>query len=402
VTRWLTVVGIGETGMASLSAAARCLVEQAEVIIGGDRHQDLAPNVTATRLTWPSPFDAMIDEIRAHKGRRIVVLVTGDPLWYSVGARILRAIPAAEIEFHPQLSAFQWASCRMGWSLADVETLTAHGRAAEQVVPYFWPGARLIILTAGSQTPGEVARLLAARGYGASRMTVLASLGGPEERRIEAVADAWAANDPIEEIPSFHTIAVECSDSPETLLPRLPGLPDDAFTHDGVMTKREVRALTLARLMPARNEMLWDIGTGCGSVAVEWMRAGRDALAIGIDPNPDRLALAQQNATALGAPKLTMIEGRAPEALAGLPLPNAVFIGGGLSRETVEAARAALPRNGRLVANAVTLETEALLIALQAEIGGELTRIAIDRAGPVGGLTGWRPMRPVVQWSLIV
>jgi len=401
MTRWLTIIGIGEDGMAGLSAAARQLVEEAEVIVGGDRHQRLSENVTAERILWPSPFDAMVDEIRSHKGKRIVVLVTGDPLWYSVGARILKAIPAAEIAFHPQLSAFQWASCRMGWSLADVETLTAHGRPAEQVTPFFWPDARLLILTAGSEAPGEIARLLAARGYGGSRITVLANLGGPEERRIEGLAEAWAADDPTGEVPSFHTLAIECSDAYASLLSHLPGLPDDAFAHDGVMTKREVRALTLARLMPARGEMLWDIGTGCGSIAVEWMRAGRDALAIGIDPNPDRLALAQQNALALGAPKLELIEGWAPAALARLPRPNAVFIGGGLCRDTVAAARSALPANGRLVANAVTLVSQALLTALYGEIGGELTRIAIDRAAPVGTRTGWHPAMPVLQWSLI-
>ena len=397
---WLTVVGIGEEGMASLSAAARRAVEEAEVILGGDRHHTLSPNVTAERLTWPSPFDAMIDTILAQRGRRFVILVTGDPLWYSVGARLLKAIPGEEIVFHPQLSAFQWAACAMRWSLADVETLTAHGRAPEQVVPWFWPGARLLILTAGPETPGAVARLLTARGYGASAITVLANLGGPAEARIDGTAQAWAETDPAPEMPPFHTLAVECSGDPSPLLSRLPGLTDEAFAHDGMMTKREVRALTLARLMPARGEMLWDIGTGCGSVAVEWMRAARDALAIGIDPNADRLALARRNADALGAPKLALVEGRAPEALAGLPAPDAVFIGGGLTAETVAAARAALSRHGRLVANAVTLESQALLTALHAEHGGDLNRLAIERAAPVGGRTGWRPMMPVMQWSL--
>ncbi|HSF94004.1 MAG TPA: precorrin-6y C5,15-methyltransferase (decarboxylating) subunit CbiE [Thermohalobaculum sp.] len=408
---WLTVIGIGEDGMAGLSAAARRLVEGAEVIVGGDRHQSLAPDVKAERITWPSPFDALIETLKAQRGRRIVVLVTGDPLWYSVGARLLKAIPAAEIAFHPQLSAFQWAASRMGWSLADVETLTAHGRDAAQVVPYFWPGARLIILTAGSQTPGEIARLLAARGYGASAMTVLASLGGPEERRIDGVAGDWANHDPIDEIPAFHTLAVACAGAPKPLLSRLPGLPDEAFASDGVMTKREVRAVTLARLMPARGEVLWDIGCGCGSVAVEWMRAAADALAVGIDPKPDRLELARRNALALGAPKLELLEGRAPEALALIPSPapartdlrrpNAVFIGGGLSRETVTRCLMALRPGGRLVANAVTLDSEALLIALHRELGGDLTRIGIDRAAPLGELTGWRPAMPVVQWSLM-
>ncbi|MDH3667900.1 MAG: precorrin-6y C5,15-methyltransferase (decarboxylating) subunit CbiE [Paracoccaceae bacterium] len=396
---WLTVIGIGEDGMAGLSAAARRLIEEAEVIIGGDRHQQLAGDVTAERIAWPSPFDAMIETMQRHKDRRIVVLVTGDPLWYSVGARLLKAIPADEIAFHPQLSAFQWAACRLGWSLADVETLTAHGRPTEQVIPYFWPGARLIILTAGSETPGEVARLLEARGFGASRMTVLANLGGPHERRIEGEAADWAKNDPAGDIPAFHTLAVVCEGTPRPLLSRLPGLPDEAFAHDGVMTKREVRSVTLARLMPARGEVLWDIGCGCGSVAIEWMRAAPEARAIGVDTRSDRLALAAQNAEMLGTPKLTLVEGAAPEALTGLTAPDAVFIGGGLSRDTVAAARAALKPGGRLVANGVTLETEALLIALHGEIGGDLTRIAVERASPVGGLTGWRPAMPVVQWS---
>jgi len=398
---WLTIIGIGEGGMAGLSAAARRLITEAEVIVGSDRHHDLAPDLKAERISWPSPFDDLIDLLKSSKGRRVVVLATGDPLWYSVGARIARRLPAGEIAFHPQISAFQWAACRMGWSMADIETLTAHGRAAEQVIPWFWPGARLLILTAGSQTPGEIARLLTARGYGASPMTVLANLGSPEERRIDATAADWAAIDPVGEMPPFHTLAVVCEGTPAPLLSRIPGLPDEAFAHDGVMTKREVRAITLARLMPARGGMLWDIGTGCGSVAVEWMRAGRDACAIGIDPNPQRLDLARQNATTLGAPKLKLIEGTAPEALADLPRPDAVFIGGGLSRETVSAAREALPIGGRLVANAVTLESQALLIALHSELGGDLTRLAIEHAAPLGGLTGWRPAIPVVQWSLI-
>jgi precorrin-6Y C5,15-methyltransferase (decarboxylating) len=397
---WLSIIGIGEDGMAGLSAAARRLVEQAEIIVGGDRHHDLAPGLKAERISWPSPFDDLIDLLKANKGRPIVVLATGDPLWYSVGARIARRLPPGDIAFLPQISAFQWAACHMGWSMADLETLTAHGRAAEQVVPYFWPGARLLILTAGSATPGEVARLLNARGYGASAMTVLANLGSPEERRIDAAAADWAATDPVDTTPPFHTLAVACEGSPQPLLSRLPGLPDDAFANDGVMTKREVRAITLARLMPARGEMLWDIGTGCGSVAVEWMRAGRDALAIGIDPKHERLELARQNALALGAPKLELIEGTAPGALAGLPRPDAVFIGGGLSHETVTAARKALPTGGRLVANAVTLDSEALLIALHAELGGDLTRLSIERAAPLGDLTGWRPAMPVMQWCL--
>jgi len=388
-------------GMSGLSAAARGQVEQAEVIIGGDRHHALAPNITAERIAWPSPFDAMIETIRSYKGRRVVVLVTGDPLWFSVGARIANpkygdVIAHGEIVYYPQLSAFQWAAARMGWSLADTETITAHGRAVEQVIPYFWPGARLLILTAGSETPGEVAALLTARGYGASRMTVLGALGGSHETRVDGIAESWSA-DP----PAFNTLAVEVIGNSSALMPRIPGLPDEAFVHDGKMTKREVRALTLAKLMPARGEMLWDIGTGCGSIAVEWMRAAPDALAVGVDSKAERLAMARENATFLGTPKLKLVDGTVPDALDGLAQPNAIFIGGGLTRDLAIQCHDALGPNGRLVANAVTLESEAVLLALHEDIGGELVRLSAARAEPVGPYRGWRTAMPVTQWSLV-
>ena len=411
MTPWLHIIGIGEDGVAGLSAAARDALIQAETIIGGERHHALTPEIRAERIAWPHPFDALIDEITARRGTRLVILATGDPLWYSIGARLTHAIPADEITFHPQLSAFQFAAARMGWSLADVETLTAHGRPAEQVIPYFWPDARLLILTAGAETPGAIARLLTERGYGRSQMTVLGALGGPRETRHEAPAEVWAAEDPADLLPAFHTLAVHCEGLPNRLEPRLPGLADDAFTHDGKLTKQIVRAATLARLMPARGEVLWDIGIGCGSVAIEWMRAARDAGALGIDPNPDRLDMARQNALRLGAPRLELIEGTAPEALDSVPAPkgtrsdlrrpNAVFIGGGLSEAVFKRCWTALPRGGRLVANAVTLESEAVLLDLHARHGGALSRIAVSHASPVGKLTGWRPAMPVTQWALI-
>jgi len=400
MTLWLHIIGIGEDGMSGLSAAARAQVEQAEIIIGGDRHHGLALNANAERIAWPSPFDAMIETIRSHQGRRVVVLVTGDPLWFSVGARIANPkngdpIPAEEIVYHPQLSAFQWAACRLGWSLADTETITAHGRAVEQVIPYFWPGARLLILTAGVKTPYEVASLLTARGYGASRMTVFGALGGERETRHEGNASSWD-----EDVPEFNTLAVEVAGTPAVQHSRVPGLPDDAFIHDGKMTKREVRALTLAKLMPARGEMLWDIGTGCGSIAVEWMRSAPDALAIGIDNKCQRLAMARENATILGTPKVRLVEGAVPNALDGLPEPNAIFIGGGLTRELAMQCRDTLGPNGRLVANAVTLESETILLGLNETLGGDLVRLQSARAEPVGPYRGWRAAMPVTQWSL--
>lgn len=391
---WLQIVGIGEDGMVGLSPAARALVEAAEVIIGGDRHHSLAPNVTAERIAWPSPFDAMIETIRSFRGRRVVVLVTGDPLWYSVGARITKAIPAEEIRFHPQLSAFQFAAARMGWSLADVETLTIHGRPAEQIVPFIEPGARLVVLTRDGTSPATVARLLVERGYGGSRLTVLAAMGGADEARFEATAEAWGP-----EVPDFHTLAVECvAGEGAQVLPRT-GLSDDAFRHDGKMTKQAVRALTLAKLVPVRGGLLWDIGAGCGSVAIEWMRGAREARAIGLEPRADRRALAAVNALVLGAPALKLIDGEAPAALDGLPAPDAVFIGGGLSEETVAHCIAALKPFGRLVANAVTLESEAILRVMFARYGGELTRLSVEAAEPIGRFHGWKPAMPVTVWS---
>ena len=394
---WLHIVGIGEDGMDGLLSATRAIVEAAEVIVGGERHHHLADGISAERACWPSPFDALIGLLLAHKGRRVVVLATGDPLWFSVGARIGRAMEPGEIVYHPQLSAFQLAAARMGWSLPDVETLTVHGRPVEQMIAFIQPDVRLLILTTGAETPAQIARFLSERGFGQSRMSVLANMGGKDEARFDGVAESW---DHV--VPPFNTLAVECLAAPDAaLLPRVPGLADDLFQHDGTMTKQEVRAATLAKLMPMRGALLWDVGTGCGSVAVEWMRGARYARAIGIEPRADRRAMAAANALALGVPKLELIEGHVPEALEGLEPPDAVFIGGGLSEAVFDAAWAALRPLGRLVCNAVTLESEALLLDLHKRHGGQLVKLQVNRAEPVGGLTGWRPLMPVTQWSLI-
>lgn len=397
MSAWLHIIGIGEDGVAGLLPATRAVLESAEVIIGGDRHHELSAQISAERLAWPHPFDALIDELVARKGKRVAVLATGDPLWYSVGARIGRAIDPSEIVYHPQISAFQLASARMGWSMADLETLTVHGRPVEQMKAFIQPDQRLLVLTTGADTPEQIAGFLAASGYGKSRMSVLAAMGGSNEARFDGVAENWA-----HEVPAFNTLAVECiADSDAALMPRVPGLEDALFVHDGTMTKREVRAATLAKLMPMRGALMWDVGTGCGSVAVEWMRSARYARAIGIEPRADRREMAARNALALGVPKLELIEGSAPEALAGLDAPDAIFIGGGLSETSFEACWNALRPLGRLVANAVTLESEAVLLALHKAHGGDLVKISVNRAEPVGGLTGWRPLMPVTQWSLV-
>jgi precorrin-6Y C5,15-methyltransferase (decarboxylating) len=397
MTPWLHIVGIGEDGLDGLTPATRAVVEAAEVLVGGGRHQSLARCADAERIEWPSPFSTLIDTLKQHKGKRVVVLATGDPLWYSVGARIGRQLDPSEITYHPQVSAFQLAAARMGWSMADLETLTVHGRPVEQMIAFIQPHQRLLILTTGAETPAQIARFLTERGFGQSKMTVLAFMGGAEEQRFEATADNWT-----HEVPAFNTLAVDCIAAPDAaLLPRVPGLADDLFAHDGTMTKQEVRAVTVAKLMPMRGALLWDVGCGCGSVAVEWMRGARYARAIGIEPRADRRLFAAQNAAALGAPKLELIDGMVPEALTGLQAPDAIFIGGGLSRETYEHCWQALRPLGRLVCNAVTLESEALLVELHREHGGQLVKLSVDRVEPLGKLSAWKPLRPVTQWSLI-
>ncbi len=397
MTPWLHIVGIGEDGISGLTPATRAVVEAAEVIVGGERHHLLADGLGAERVEWPSPFYSLIETLREMRGRRVVVLASGDPLWFSVGARIGRSIDPDEITYHPQVGAFQLAAARMGWSMADVETLTVHGRPVEQMIAFIQPDARLLILTTGAETPGQIAAFLAARGFGMSRMTVLAAMGGANEARFDGLAEDWA-----HEVPSFNTLAVECVAAPDAaLLPRVPGLADELFQSDGTMTKQEVRAVTLAKLMPMRGALLWDIGTGCGSVAVEWMRGARYARAIGIEPRADRRAMAAANALALGTPKLELNDGEAPGVLAGLPAPDAIFIGGGLSDGVFEAAWAVLKPLGRLVANAVTLEGEAILVALQKQHGGQLVKLSVERAEDLGSFRGWKPQRPVTQWSLV-
>lgn len=395
---WLTVIGIGEDGIEGLSSKAFDALEQAEIIIGGQRHHQLSPNINAKRLNWPSPFDAMIDEIKSHKGKRIVILVTGDPLWYSVGARLLKAIPPQEVTFFPQLSAFQWMSARMGWSLADVETVTVHGRADSQILPHMAPGVRMLVLSQNADTPAALAKMLCDRGFGASRISALAALGGNREQRFDGIAETWQ-----HDVPDFHSLAIECIASEHAQwYPRTGGLPDSAFVSDGQITKQDVRAATIAKLAPYPDAILWDIGAGCGSVSVEWMRATRGAMAIAVEAKAERVQMIRRNRVLLGAEKMMIVEGCAPDCVQDLQQPDAVFIGGGLGSDGVfEAAWAALRPGGRLVANVVTLESEAQLVELHGKHGGDLVRLSVQKAESVGPYRGWRPAMPVTQWCVV-
>jgi precorrin-6Y C5,15-methyltransferase (decarboxylating) len=401
--KWLHIVGIGDDGLASLAPATLSIVQSADVIIGADRHHELTKNLDgkdrAERLSWPSPFDALIKTLETLRGKQVVVLATGDPLWHSVGVTIAKHFDMSDLLFHPQLSAFQLASARMGWNLANTETLTVHGRPAEKVLPFFAPDQKLILLTADGQAPVEIAALLTAQGYSRSKLTVLAHMGGAGEARFEGVALDWSHRSDMT-VPDFHALAVECiADDGAVLLPRT-GLPDAAFVSDGTMTKRDIRAVTLAKLNPMRGALLWDVGCGSGTVAIEWMRAAKDTRAIGIERRADRRAMAAENALALGAPQLKLIDADLPKGMTDLPAPDAVFIGGGLSHETFQTAWSVLKPHGRLVINTVTLEGETILFDLHKVQGGDLVKIAVTQALPVGSLTAWRPSMPVTQLSL--
>jgi len=396
---WLTVVGMGEDGLAGLNAEALSALEAADLVVGSKRLLAKAPGFGAERREWPSPFDPLIDELMKHRGGHVVVLATGDPLNYGVGRKILQRIPVAEVRIIPNVSALSLAAARMGWSLPDCDTLTVHGRSPANVEPFIQPDARLILLTDGDESVRDVARRLQRRGFGESPMTALEALGGPDERCIDFTADRV----PKTPFGALLTLAVTCRAAADAqVLARVPGLPDTAFEHDGQITKREVRAATLAALSPAPDQLLWDVGAGSGAVAIEWMRASRAARAIAFERNPERLAAIARNADRLGAPRLEIVAGCVPDTLAGHLAPDAVFLGGAVADEAVfDAAWAALKPGGRLVANAVTLEAEAALIARQARHGGELVRIAVEELAAIGAHRALRPRMAVLQWRVM-
>jgi precorrin-6Y C5,15-methyltransferase (decarboxylating) len=395
MTAWLSVIGIGEDGTAGLSAAARALIDAASLLVGGERHLALVPQGKAERLAWRQPLTATIAEIEARRGQGVVVLASGDPLCYGVAATLARHFAAAEMTVLPQPSAFSLAAARLLWPLEECVALSLHGRPLEALRLHLAPGARILALTTDGDAPVQVAELLIGAGWGPSAMTVFAHMGGERERKIEATAETW----PLGRVAALNTLAIECRPGPGARpLSRLAGLPDDAFEHDGQITKRETRAATLAALAPLPGELLWDIGAGCGSIAIEWLRAAPQTSAIAVERDAMRCATIARNAAALGVPGLRVVHGVAPAALADLPAPDAIFLGGGVGEGTLwEALWAALKPGGRLVANAVTLDGEAQLLRWQVREGGELVRIAVSQVEPVGSRRGWRPLRPVTQ-----
>ena len=397
--RWLAVVGIGEDGIDGLSPAARRLVAQAAFVVGGKRHLALAGPLGAETLAWPSPIENALDVIEAHRGRSVCVLASGDPFFFGVGAMLMRRFKADEMICVPAPSAFALAAARLGWSEQDCALISLHGRPLEAIVPHLQQGARVLALSWDDATPAKLAALLTARGMGRSKLTVCEAMGGPRERVRATEAHAYA----LDNVAALNTIALEVVvDRGARVLPRAAGLPDDWFEHDGQITKREIRAITLAELAPRRGELLWDVGSGSGSVAIEWMLADPANNAVAIEARHDRAARIARNALTFGVPHLSVVAGEAPHVFADLPAPDAIFIGGGASGpEMIERAIAALAPGGRLVVNAVTVETQAACVDWRARHGGELAQISVAHAEPVGRFSGWRAAMPIVQWRLV-
>ncbi|MFF8599389.1 precorrin-6y C5,15-methyltransferase (decarboxylating) subunit CbiE [Streptomyces sp. NPDC015232] len=399
----VSVVGIGADGWDGLPENSRRPLRAADVLIGAPRQLDLLPaaDCPGERVPWPSPLrPAVPGLLAAHEGRAVAVLASGDPSFYGIARTLTELLGPDRLDVRPHPSSVSYACARLGWALEQTETVSLVARPLDALTAALHDGRRLLVLGEGPESPARVAALLRERGWGGTRIRVLEQLGGPRERVLDGTADGW----PHERTDALHVLALDCVRDPDAGRPRLgltPGLPDEAYEHDGQLTKRHVRAATLAALAPAPGELLWDVGGGSGSIGIEWMRAHRSCRAVAVEKSEQRAARIGRNAAALGVPALRVVTGPAPAALAGLPAPDAVFVGGGLTAPgLLDACWDALPAGGRLVANTVTLESEALLARWYARHGGELVRLAVAAAVPVGGFTGWRQAMPVTQWSV--
>jgi precorrin-6Y C5,15-methyltransferase (decarboxylating) len=403
---WLDIFGVSEAGLNSLSADQITQLTSARHIIAPDRHiaavkqlrqdQPQAGDATVEIITWPSPFSRIYDMLARWRGEPTVILATGDPLWYGAGSSIVTRIPLNEMRIEPAVSGFQLAASQMGWPMAHVHAMTLHGRPVEMIRAAIMPSAHLLILADSADTPQQAAEQLIEMRAGAAKMTALAYIGGQQEARYDGTAYDWAKIPP--QVADFHVLAVACPDYLEGFYPSAPGLADGAYESDGKLTKSDIRAITLARLKPVSGQLLWDLGCGSGSIGIEWMRAAAHARAIGVELRDDRLAVAKSNAIKLGVPKWAGVIGENMPLAAELEQPDAVFIGGGLSRDLAELVMRRLTSGGRLVVNAVTLESEAILLGLHHHHGGRLVRIAVSHAEPVGPYHGWRSAMPVTQW----
>ncbi len=395
---WLTVVGIGEDGFKGLGRNARHALLRASRIIGGQRQLDLLPVcIRGERQLWPSPFS--LEPLLAQRGTPVCVLASGDPMFYGVGASLARQVAAEELLVLPAPSSVSLAASRLGWPLQEVVTLSVVARPLAAINAHLACGVRLLVLSNDGSSPASIAALLVESGFGPSRLTVFEHLGGAGEQRIDGWAQSWAHTS----VADLNLVAIDClADAKTPRLSRLAGLPDSAFKHDGQLTKRDVRAITLARLAPLPGELLWDVGAGSGSIGIEWMRAHPSCRALAIEADAGRQSLIEHNRDALGVPGLQLIRGKAPDALQGLEAPDAIFIGGGVTRDGVlDTCWQHLRPGGRLIANAVTLQSETALMNWRAQHGGELTRIQVAQAQPLGEFDTWRQALPITLLEVV-
>ena len=393
----IEVVGLSARGWQDLPERLRATIRYAEVLLGSRRHFNLIPSFPdQQRLPWPTPLREGLPTLLSQVGdRRIVALASGDPLVAGIGSTLVDMLGADAVHIHPAVSSVALARARMGWPEETTELVRLRGGDLDGVRRYLFPAQRLIILSRDGDSPAEVAQLLTDAGYGDSTITVLGDLDTEAESRLDVMARDWTGR-----APTLNVICVACAgaDSAASLT---PGLPDDIFDHDGQLTKRDLRAAALARLMPRPGDLLWDVGAGAGSIAIEWLRSDPRCRAIAIERDGDRVKRIRGNAEALGVPGLDVLHGEAPDALTSLERPDAVFVGGGGTFETLEQAWSALRGGGRLVVHAVTQETEVIIVDCWRRYGGQLTRHSVEHLEPIGRYHGWRPARPVVQWSAI-
>jgi len=385
------VIGVGQGGVASLPAELRRRLAEMDLVITAPRFHEGLPEGPEIQ-DWPSPFSNIYNIIKENSQKSLALLTTGDPMWYGAGASLVRTLGPSACEVVPSVSGLQLAAARLGWPMAECRVVSIHGRPTGTLAAALHPRARLLVMSQDGGSPRDVARLLVARGYGAASMHVLADLGGVAEARIDGIADSWQHGS----VPDFHIIGIAC---PETG-PGMTGLvaPDSAFENDGKLTKRDARASALAKLAPFPGAVLWDVGSGSGAVSIDFLRNAPRGQAYAIDRSENQLARVAANAEAHGVSGFHAVGGDAGTALGDLPMPDAVFIGGGLADPVISAAQAALRPGGVLVAHAVTIESESVLVAAWQRSGGDLTRLSVQHADPVGGFHGWRPLMPVTQW----
>ena len=394
----VTVVGIGDDGWDGLTETARAALQQAPMIVGSTRQLGLLPDLGVRRQPLPSPLLSQLDDLVA-SNPGLCLLASGDPMLHGLGATLARRLGAGRLRVLPAVSSVALACARLGWAGHEVDVVSLVSRPVEVVLPAVQPGGRAIVLCRDGGTPAALARLLAGRGWGDSELTVLEHLGGEAEQVTGPVRAAAMGDGRHADLAVVALVGVPGRDA--VVLPRIPGLPDDAYESDGQLTRREARALALAALAPGPGQLLWDVGAGSGSIGIEWMRVDARCRAVAVERRQDRAERVRRNATNLGVPDLEVVCGNAPEVLSGLPGPAAVFVGGGVTADgLLETCWERLEPGGRLVAHAVTIESEAVLHRWRRAVGGHLVRLAASHAGSLGGFTAWRPALPVTQWQV--